>query len=64
MARPQVHLGHGNAVGQQVHVRVVEAGDDETTAEIDFFRPRTRKATDFFSGADGENAAAPQRDRL
>ena len=45
-------------------MRVVEPRDDEPAAQVHHLGLRPDEAADFFGGARGQDAAAPERDRV
>ena len=60
----EIDLQHLPAAVGEMHVRVVEAGHDEVSAEIDDLRVFALQLANVVVGADGDDAAVANRHRL
>jgi hypothetical protein len=62
--RPHVHLAHGDAVGQEMHVGVVEPRRREPPAQVHDAGRGASQRRDLRRRTRGEHAARPERHRL
>ena len=62
LRRTQVHADDLFGATEQMHMRVVESGNDETAARIDHARARRRQLADFGGRPDTRNYLAADRD--
>lgn len=60
----QIDLAHGEAERQQMHMRVVEAGDGDPPCEVDDFRPWPLQRGDLGRGARRQDLSVRDRQRF